>query len=110
MKVEIELPELPKRFEYTGEYRRPKEGEFFSNYGIICKAEVDTTVEYPILRKVKPPREFKDGSFYPVKFYGKKFIAHCEYGELWIHDGFDFFGQDNFSWIGEELDIEWGDE
>ena len=57
MKVEIELPEI-EGYEYTGEYRCPKKGEYF----LGCASLTACSIEYEgsmnvgthILKKVKP--------------------------------------------------------
>jgi hypothetical protein len=55
MKVEIGLPELQEH-EYTGEYRHPKKGEIYFDYGIAILASDDRFGEYPILRKKTKPK------------------------------------------------------
>ncbi len=54
VKVEMELPELPEGYEYTGEYRRPITSDYFLNIGsdgIVHRAEYGYLAEYPIVRK-----------------------------------------------------------
>ena len=42
-KVEIELPEAPEGYEYTGEYRSVKKGETFRRWNGICQKRDEET-------------------------------------------------------------------
>ena len=56
MKIELELPEIPG-YEYTGEYRPPKAGEWFcAGDGTATRAWHNFTSCHPILRKVEPSK------------------------------------------------------
>lgn len=55
MKVELNLPEVPG-YEYTGEYRCPKIGEFFCNKNEAVQCKYDFSSEYPILRIKEKPK------------------------------------------------------
>ena len=53
VKVSMELPELPEGFEYTGEYRAARGGEYFldSPSNAVQQENSGTFAEYPIIRK-----------------------------------------------------------
>jgi len=58
MKHEIDLPDLPDGFEYTGEYREPRRNEWFMDdngdaldRNLLCAEEIGS---YPILVKTAP--------------------------------------------------------
>ena len=53
MKIELELPEI-EGFEYTGEYRAPKKGEWFFDSGEALMETSEDSCEYPILKKIAP--------------------------------------------------------
>jgi hypothetical protein len=50
--IQMKLPVLPEGFEYTGEYRTPKYGEYFHEHNEVVHANWDRTGEYPIVRRV----------------------------------------------------------
>ena len=56
MKHEIDLPDLPDGFEYTGEFRKAYCGEYYMAGGLICECLPvnGTTESYPIIRKTAP--------------------------------------------------------
>ena len=65
MKIELDLPEI-EGYEYTGEYRRPKEDEYYKGTVDARQADSDSGSEYPILKK-KAPKYLtvpSDGSIY----------------------------------------------
>ena len=49
MKLEIEVPEPPEGYEYTGEYRRSSEGELFLDDGMVLAGQ--SVAPWLILRK-----------------------------------------------------------
>lgn len=113
MKVEIDLPEPPEGYEYTGEYRAPNKNDTFLDLDGLpfdLNGDGDYLHEgdnYPILRKLKPPREFKDKAHYPFYFSGHECTGQYEaklnrLGGLRVEDPC-------MSWIGEELEIKWGE-
>ena len=54
MKVELDLPEI-KGFEYTGEWRDPKKGEYYMYNRTFQKAiRLTTDIDVPILKKKEP--------------------------------------------------------
>ena len=53
MKIELDLPEI-EGYEYTGEYRKPKEDEYYKAVRDARQAESDSSSEYPILKKKAP--------------------------------------------------------
>ena len=61
MKIEIDLPEI-KGYEYTGEYRPPRNDEWFLDTDhleyLAVKAfnNYDIEYQYPILRKLDDPK------------------------------------------------------
>ena len=59
VKVEMELPAPPEGYEYTGEYRRPLEGEIHLDCAGVSKTATHDYVvsSYPILRKAIKYRE-----------------------------------------------------
>ena len=62
MKIELDLPEI-EGYEYTGEYRKPKEDEYYKAVRDARQAESDSSSEYPILKKKAPKyRTYSFGS------------------------------------------------
>ena len=60
MKVELELPEI-EGFEYTGEYRKAKSGEYWGvGFTIYTGPSINP---YPILREKRWRADFKTGYF-----------------------------------------------
>lgn len=61
MKVEVELPELPEGYEYTGEYRKPEMGEEYLDEMIVTKSSTPFHCDsHPIVRKLEQERpEYK---------------------------------------------------
>ena len=53
MKIELDLPEVTG-YEYTGEYRIPREGEPFKGSTDVRFADAGITCEFPILKKKAP--------------------------------------------------------
>ena len=53
MKIEIELPEI-EGYEYTGEYRAPKDGEYYTHQGKVIECGMDAHSEYIIIKKKAP--------------------------------------------------------
>ena len=54
MKIEMELPEPPEGYEYTGEYRRPNKGEYYQTGPMAAVKESTLNFKYDhhvILRK-----------------------------------------------------------
>lgn len=51
----------PEGFEYTGEIRKPKDGEFVIFEGHVVEVGYPGAFgcEYPILRRIQPPLEYK---------------------------------------------------
>jgi len=124
MKIEIDLPEL-EGFEYTGEYRKPNDGEYHycevreSAHCDSIRLLHDKTPSL-ILRKLEPKRKFKDGAFYPVRVEhdirkGQFFchVAECSVDGssiiFWPTQCNENYELKDFSWIGEEIKIEWGE-
>ena len=113
MKIEIDLPEI-EGFEYIGEYRIPEEDEWFLyGNGSPEKVGLSPIVHiFPILRKVEPPREFKEGAWYPVELNVGKVIT-CRYAEdsfrVMHHFGSSLIVRDGIMKIGEEIKIDWGE-
>lgn len=112
MKIEIELPEI-EGYEYTGEYRKPKEMEHYVDLdgrpfqrGSFIPEE-DEEDKHLILRKLKPKREFTDGAFYPVVYKGREGI--WEYQESSNSLDGVHIDYPSITWIGPELKIEWGE-
>lgn len=63
VKVEMELPAI-EGYEYTGEYREFKVGEYFltdTTKKIVEKAKYDSGAEYPIMRPVTKWRDARPG-------------------------------------------------
>ena len=56
MKIEIDLPEI-EGYEYTGEFRGPRGGEYFKNLKGVDHTNCDVMAEYPILKKKAPDYE-----------------------------------------------------
>lgn len=93
VKVEMELPAPPKGYEYTGEYRPPRNGEpHMLGAGDLCTQYA--FADYPILRKAIAYREpvlpqdlgkeaeFKEhGQWLTAKLTG---IVVNTKGKLWI--------------------------
>jgi len=57
MKVEVDLPEI-EGYEYTGEYREPKKGEYILGYATLtaCMIKYEDSMNFNnhILKKVEP--------------------------------------------------------
>ena len=52
MKVEMDMPELPEGYEYTGDYRTPQVGELFEDKGRVETSKIyNRYCNYPIVRK-----------------------------------------------------------
>lgn len=113
MKIEIDLPEI-EGFEYTGLFRVPEVDEYYLNkegFSHHCVKQWHGMHCYFILRKIVPKREFKDGAFYPVQMDGLNKVVYAELSPrsnpiFWTGDECCFI-ESAFSWIGEELNINW---
>jgi len=60
----------------------------------------------------KPERVFKDGAFYPVIHTAtglNRDVAEHKKGFFWVTNSDDSWKESEFSWIGEELKIKWGE-
>lgn len=115
MQVTIELPEI-EGFEYTGEYRVPGVDEYYFNNddsAHLCITKWHKMYKYPILRKLKPKREFKDGAFYPAQMDGLNIVVYADTASsevlLWTDMEKTYFIESAFDWIGAELEIKWGE-
>lgn len=52
-KVEMNMPELPDGWEYTGEYRKPMAGDYILDYaGDVVHVEWKLIYYVPIIRRV----------------------------------------------------------
>lgn len=52
IKIEMNMPPPPNGYEYTGEFRCPKNGEhFINNFGCVARADILSVNAFPILRK-----------------------------------------------------------
>jgi len=122
MKIEIELPEI-EGFEYTGEYTMPKVGEYYLDihFKPFERVSINSNDPFPILRKLKPKRVFKDGAFYQVAMVAgliqnardiAQYKSSSQTFHTFIHDNPHTTSGDykevHFCWIGAEL-IEWGE-
>ncbi len=60
-KIEMDMPELPEGWEYTGEYRAPVAGEFSRNEfdKSVSESVVDGSACFPIVRRVQKWRPAK---------------------------------------------------
>jgi len=58
MKVEIDLPDLPPGYEYTGEYRQARKYDIVMDGGALREwsAGFSSATDYLIVRKRKPQR------------------------------------------------------
>ena len=113
MKIEIELPEI-EGFEYTGEFREPVRNDwaYCANTKEAFQFEtIGSDTKWHILRKLKPPREFNVGAFYPVIYKDRErdiaeyYSNRNEFSTI----NYGICILDAFSWIGEEIKIEWGE-
>ena len=66
IKIDTENSEAPEGFDFTGEYRKPKKGEwYFADPKPIMASFDFTNAPYPILSKKEPKlRIFEDGDEY----------------------------------------------
>lgn len=60
MKVEIELPDLPPGYEYTGEYRQARKGETFMICGVLRLWREEDVSESPFIILRRKPNEEED--------------------------------------------------
>jgi hypothetical protein len=114
MRVVFDMPEI-EGFEHLEEYREPLVGEFFmDDDGTAVECGSGNIGFYPILRKLEPKRVFRDGAFYPgiLKESGEKHVIQVAFQDsshvAWniTYSPFRKLSED-FSWIGEELNIKW---
>lgn len=86
MKVEIDAPELPDGFEYTGKLRRAKEGEYWaSESGDVVECYIaETSNPHLIVRKSKTEVELlqdKLNKLYEAAIAGIRYVGAANYAE-----------------------------
>ena len=114
MKVEVDLPNPPEGYEYTGEYRGVKPGELYLNRSTEFTRW--NPVEYSfgnfhILRPVTPPWQPPTGIFRPG------WVVRDLNGEVWWSSSEPEFDEDILEWLAggameeitESINIEWPD-
>lgn len=80
--------------------------EYHGEYGFLNDVAA-TAAEIP-----EPKRVFKDGAFYPVIHTApglERDVAEYKKGSFWVTNSDLSWRESEFSWIGEELKIEWGE-
>lgn len=81
-KVELELPELPEEYEYTGEYREPIQGEsFMDSFGKVHTIRLYEALPPKLIIRKKRWRA-RDGDIYWTvsSCVGKKVNSYIEAG------------------------------
>jgi len=82
MKIEMELPEPPEGYEYTGEFRQPRKGEYFTDRkGKAGKANCDYKNKCMVIlrkkrRKVTKELSAGDWCVFPAGANNAEIIGH----------------------------------
>lgn len=77
VKASMELPELPEGFEYTGEYRKARSGEYTYDSSMSLQCWNNTSVfEYPIIRKCEVWRDATAQDIYSALYGVEVFVRY----------------------------------
>jgi len=66
-----DMPEPPEGYEYTGEYRKPREGEYALHNTIVLKCDNDEYNHFHFILRKKRWRASKGSKYFNVECYGK---------------------------------------
>lgn len=99
MKVEMDMPELPDGWEYTGEVRNVLDGEHYYSGSGIVKWDMgwsQTHSKYPIVRR--KPFRIEVGKWYVTRDGRRVFRIEKNDFYAWKQDGSYLYAVGEYSW------------